>query len=49
MQHLSCASFLPFQDSQLSLFLVYQFHSPFGLTSAAAMIKMMITGNVANC
>ena len=39
MQGISCVLFLPFQDSLLSPFLVYQFHSPFDLTFVAAMIK----------
>ena len=45
MQGISCVLFLPFQDSLLSPFLVYQFHSPFDLTFVAAMIKNDDNGN----
>ena len=45
MQGISCVLFLPSQDSQLSPFLVYQFHSLSDLTFVAEMIKNDDNGN----
>ena len=45
MQDISYVPFLPSQDSQLSLFLVYQFHSLSDLTFVAEMIKNDDNGN----